>query len=338
MDFYYRSELVPEKPGSPVELPTLDLARSRDPRGYIPDEGLADAVNVALALRQPLLLTGEAGTGKTELAYNLAWQLGVDDPLVFETKSTSIARDLFYRYDNLAHFRAAQAGENVDKTRFLNFNALGLAILRANSAEEYSDILPSDFEHSGQTQSVVLIDEVDKAPRDFPNDILNELDRFYFRVTEFGGRKIEAPAEFRPVVVLTSNLEQSLPAPFLRRCVFYNIPFPDEKRLEKIVLSRVKGIANGLGDKTLLTDAISFFEHIRRQDAGMRKKPGTAEFLNWLTVLVGHGLDPGTSLRDRKQLEQAARKLSTLAKVSEDQSTVRELFGAWAYDQDSIGS
>src|SRR5262249_8190024 len=150
----------------------LNLEKMADPASYLPDEGLVDAVNVALILRQPLLLTGEPGTGKTQLAFSVAWELGLESPLVFETKSTSAARDLFYTFDNLRRFQAAQAADSdLDPRRFVQFNALGLAILRTLPWEKAGRVAHADFCHAAPSRSVVLIDEIDKAPRDFPNDI-----------------------------------------------------------------------------------------------------------------------------------------------------------------------
>jgi len=135
---------------TPVALPVSRRAGQEDPAGYLPDPALVDAVNVALLLGQPLLLTGEAGAGKTQLAYSVAWELGFAPPLKFETKSTSTARDLFYTYDTLSRFHAAQTGEGSNNSLdYLAYNALGLAILRANEEAEVKKYLPKDFSHGG---------------------------------------------------------------------------------------------------------------------------------------------------------------------------------------------
>src|SRR5262249_30135573 len=185
--------------------------RLRRPENYLPDPGLVDAVNVALMLRQPLMITGEPGTGKTALAASVAWELGLDDPLSYETKSTSTARDLFYLYDTLGRFTAkelrADAGQAKD---YITFNALGHAIVLANAPDKVADMLPRDFVHTGKRRSVVLIDEVEKAPRDFPNDILNEIERMYFRIPELGNRTVAADEDAYPVVIMTNNSEKSL--------------------------------------------------------------------------------------------------------------------------------
>jgi MoxR-like ATPase len=311
-------------------LPMLDLERSSDPAGYLPDEGLVDAVNVAILLQQPLLLTGEPGTGKTQLAFSVAWELGLARPLVFETKSTSVSRDLFYTFDNVRRFQAAHsAAENVDSRLYLQFNALGLGMLRTLNPAVAARYLPPGAEvHAQPARSVVLLDEIDKAPRDFPNDILNEIESLYFRIPELGGAVITADRAFRPMVIITSNSEKSLPDPFLRRCIFYHIPFPDETRLEEIVLSRISGLT--AGRDAALTGMIAFFERLREPAAGLRKKPGTAELLNWVGALVGVSLDPAQSLK--QQPDKSARTLAALAKHPEDQARVLGAFKAWLHE------
>jgi MoxR-like ATPase len=219
----------------------------KDP--YLPDAGLVDAVNVALILGKPLLLTGEPGTGKTSLAAYVASKLKRGRELRFQTKSTSIARDLFYYYDSLGHFHAAQIkeeGTRVDAAAYIKFHALGEAIIRAMEPAKVFEMLPNvkemlpDFELGAPRQSVVLIDEIDKAPRDFPNDLLHEIQDNCFEIPELGGKKFAASTDpdlqpIQPILIITSNSEKNLPDAFLRRCVYYNIPFPSEERLQDIV-------------------------------------------------------------------------------------------------------
>ena len=220
-------ENPPKSKPAPQDLPAPLLANATDPAGYLPDQGLVDAVNVALILRQPLLVTGEPGTGKSQLAASVAYQLGLDPPLCFETKSTTIARDLFYSFDNIGRFRAAQtAGASANPRLFLAFNALGLAIVLANSPEVAGPVLPPDFKHHGRRRSVVLIDEIDKAPRDFPNDILNEIERLYFRIPELGDAQVSAEPDYRPVVIMTSNSEKTCRTHFRAAASSTASPFP----------------------------------------------------------------------------------------------------------------
>jgi hypothetical protein len=148
---------------------------------------------------------------------------------------------LFYAYDAVQHFRAVQTGAAKQAIDFITWNAVGLAILRSREAHEVRDLFSDGFEHGGKRRSVVLIDEIDKAPRDFPNDLLNEIENSYFRVPELENRRIDAAEDLLPVLVLTSNSEKNLPDAFLRRCIFYNIPFPDRDRLVEIVTARLGG-------------------------------------------------------------------------------------------------
>lgn len=322
---YYTGELQKRRQDGPVQLPGSRRARQNDPAGYLPDPGLVKAVNVALVLGQPLLLTGEPGTGKTQLAFSLAWELGFESPLLFETKSTSTSRELFYTYDALNHFRAVQTGAAHDVIHFMTWNALGLAILRSREESEVRDLLPAGFIHGGKRRSVVLVDEIDKAPRDFPNDLLNEIENLYFRVPELNNLRIEASEDLPPVLVLTSNSEKNLPEAFLRRCIYYNIPFPDRKRLADIVAARLGGFVNS--GNPFLDDALDLFFRLRDPASGLRKKPATAELLGWLTSMreMGAKLDEPLML----QSDLAFDSLSALVKSVEDQPTARTVVETW---------
>ncbi|MEO8451869.1 MAG: MoxR family ATPase [Gemmatimonadota bacterium] len=271
--------------------------KTEDPGAYLPDPGLVDAVNVAIALGQPLLLTGEPGTGKTQLAYSVSNQLFGTPPIVFNTKTTSTARDLFYQYDALRHFRDSQLRDGTQAplrpSDYISFEALGLAILVAMDRDQVAAALPMEYRSRGRGRSVVLIDEIDKAPRDLPNDVLAEIEQMRFEVKETG-HQFAAEPEYRPIVVLTSNSEKLLPDAFLRRCVYYHLPFPNRDQLVKIVKAR-------LGDDRVrppwVLKVIEEFERIRTKP--LKKKPATAELLAWLRVLErlaedGRGDDPTT--------------------------------------------
>lgn len=304
-------------PAAPLTAPVVLPASSHQPNPtqYLPDDGLVDAINVALLLGQPLLVTGEAGTGKTQLAYHLAHYLGLPEPLKFETKSNSTARDLFYFYDHLRHFQAAQTQKGSLNSRdYLTFNAFGTAILRANPYEKIQNFVNDDFvKHPQPTRSVVLIDEIDKAQRDFPNDILNEIEGMYFRIPELGNVKVQA--DLRPVLVLTSNSEKHLPAAFLRRCVYYHLPFPDGDRLKQIIASRVSDLAIGT---PFIDSALSIFQTLR--NSNLHKSPATAELLNWIITLQSIYPDQANPLANKP--DAIRRSVSALIKNEEDRKTV----------------
>jgi MoxR-like ATPase len=295
----------------PREAHRTVVGRARppdDPAAYLADRRLEDAVNVAITLGQPLVITGEPGTGKTQLAHSIAYQLFGDRPLIFNTKTTSTARDLFYQYDALRHFRDAQLrdGKQLDAEDYITYEALGKAILRAMPRDKVAPALAERLKLGEPRPSVVLIDEVDKAPRDLPNDILNEIESMSFEVKETDGRFAASP-ELLPIVVFTSNSEKLLPDPFLRRCVFYHLTFPDTQQLLRIVTAR-------LGAEDWMKNAVERFEQIRGKS--LKKPPATAELLAWLRVLTrlreeGGGQDPLT-------LPGYASTLSALAKNKDD--------------------
>lgn len=334
---YYTGEPI-DRPNQPVELPPSRLSVQTDPKYYLPDKGLVDAVNVALLLGQPLLLTGKPGTGKTQLAYSLAYQLGLGEPLTFETKSTSQARDLFYVYDALGRFHAAQAAQLGDKmddriksVDYITYNALGKAIVLTNSPEKMEKYLPLDFDKNYESRrSVVLIDEIDKAPRDFPNDILNEVENLYFRISELGNVAIKTAVNMQPILILTSNSEKPLPEAFLRRCIYYDIPFPDSARLVEIVEARLRTYAESSSEQNygsdFVSDALDLF--FRLQDGGLRKKPSTAELLDWLMVLRDLYKDADNPLTAHP--DSVSRTLNSLVKMQEDQKTAQRISEQWS--------
>lgn len=327
-----------EAPMRAEDVPTLDRAAGEDARDYVPDPNLTHAVNVALALGMPLLLTGEPGTGKTQLASVVAHDLGIYPPLKFETKSTSQSKDLFYTYDALTAFKMK---DTVDPRTFIRYQALGRAILEAFPADDprIAALLPPEqagaYRHPGAPRrSVVLIDEIDKAPRDFPNDLLNEIDRLSFRVPELmnaatpganDGEAGPSPA-FRPIVIITSNSEKGLPDPFLRRCIYFDIPFPKPAAMADIVAARIKAMAK---DSPMLKDALDLFYSLRReQGARLHKQPSTAELINWLQVLLHRGVKPDTSLRAQPELVRETA--SALIKNAADREKAFASVQAWA--------
>ena len=307
----------------------LPAARRSDlvkPEKYLPDSGLIDAANVALMLGQPLLLTGEAGTGKTQFAYNLAWELKLDDPFKFETKSNSVARDLFYTYDALKRFQDVQSKLKPKSVLpYLTYQALGKAILRTRTWEENKDLIADDsLKPEKPVRSVVLIDEIDKAPRDFPNDILNEIENIYFRIPEMGNREVKAGHNLPPIVVITSNSEKDLPDAFLRRCVYYNIPFPDKERLRAIISNRLGAYIEGTSE--FVDSALDLFFAFRDVQVGLRKNPSTAEMLGWMMVLKDIAPNAKNPLAEG---DLALRTLSNLIKTTTDQEKARDVVQKW---------
>ena len=316
-------------PGAPAakgpDLPKPRRPQDENPAEYDADPGLVDAVNVALYLGQPLLLTGEPGTGKTQLAANLAHHLGLQKPLKFETKSTTASTDLFYHYDALARFHDAQNQvKGKGAINYITFRALGAAIILTHPAAVGAE-LGLKAERPGPVRSVVLIDEVDKAPRDLPNDVLNELDGLYFRIPELGGRVVEADPKFRPVVVLTSNSEKNLPDAFLRRCVYYNIPFPDDERLGRIVVARLGQVVAGQG--TFIPAVLKCFAEFRNPATGLRKKPATAELLGWVRALRAVS-DADNPLLSAKR-DVVLGTLGAVAKNPDDQNRASAVCDDW---------
>ncbi len=315
-----------QNPDLPTKLPVFKRSPLLKPESYIADSGLRDACNVALLLGQPLLLTGEPGTGKTQFAYSLAWELGLETPLKFETKSDSVARNLFYIYDALKRFQDIQSGiTSGTALDYITYQALGLAILKSRTFEEVKDILPKEFRFFEPQRSVVLIDEIDKAPRDFPNDLLNELEQLYFRVSELGNQIVEINPEQRPIIIITSNSEKDLPEAFLRRCIYYNIPFPTPEKLSNIIASRL-GLNIDENDE-FLQAALDLFYRLRSPESGLRKKPATAELLGWLIALRKFSREIENPLLSPREIVLAT--LSSLIKTAEDQAKSQGIVEQW---------
>lgn len=243
---------------------------------YVADAELSAAVNAAIALERPLLVKGEPGTGKTELAKQVAAAMGM--PLIeWHIKSTTKARQGLYEYDAVARLRDSQLGD--DKVHDINNYIRKGKLWEAFAAEQ---------------RSVLLIDEIDKADIEFPNDLLQELDRMEFHVYETGET---IKAEQRPVVIITSNNEKELPDAFLRRCFFHFIAFPDEETMRAIVEVHFPGLKG-----RLLAEALKLFYDVR-QVPGVKKKPSTSELLDWLKLLLVEDFDPSVlTERDPRKL------------------------------------
>lgn len=295
---------------------------------YIMSDALRNAVEVAIALEQPLLLTGEPGTGKTRLAFKVAADLAsqqsdfnfAEQPLIFNTKTTSTARDLFYTYDALSHFQAANISKKgeVHTAEFIDLQALGRAIALTNPQGQADGRFRADLGDQARS-SVVLIDEIDKAPRDFPNDILAEIERYEFQIKEQDNYTVRRGGKQRVVVIMTSNSEKNLPDAFLRRCVFYHIPFPDQAQLLAIAKTQL-GEATKFTDD-LLRSLIEKFRQVRQQ--AVRKPPATAELVAWLRILEMREImtkAPG------EQNEYLRDHLSVLVKTKEDLDAMQGIF------------
>ena len=256
---------------------------------YIASDELRHAVNVAVALARPLLVRGEPGTGKTLLAENLASALGL--PLIrWHVKSTTKARDGLYVYDTVARLHDSRFGDaaNVrDIARYIKLGPLGEAL-------------------AAPSRVVLLIDEIDKADLEFPNDLLHELDVMRFRIDETGK---EIAAAERPIVVITSNNEKELPDAFLRRCVFHYIQFPNRELMAEIVRVHHPDITD-----RVLDNALEVFFGLRATPR-LRKKPSTSELIDWICALKKAGVDLA-------RVSGGIPFLGTLLKTEQDVETV----------------
>lgn len=244
-------------------------------KSYISTEDLSMAVNAAINLERPLLIKGEPGTGKTMLAIEVAESLGL--PLYeWNIKSTTKAQQGLYEYDAVTRLRDSQLGDErvKDISNYIEKGKLWEAFV-------------------SEERAVLLIDEIDKADIEFPNDLLQELDRMEFFCYETGET---IKAKHRPLIIMTSNNEKELPDAFLRRCFFHYIQFPDHETLSKIIKVHFPDIKKALLDRALTR----FFEI--RDTPGLKKKPSTSEILDWLKLLLVEDIDPVELKNDGKNL------------------------------------
>lgn len=269
----------------------LDYKGSSD---YIVSDELRNSVNIAVALQKPLLIKGEPGTGKTMLAGSIAESLGMN-LIIWNIKSTTKAQEGLYMYDTVQRLYDSQFGESdvSDIKKYIKLGKLGEAFL------------------SGE-QVVLLIDEIDKADLEFPNDLLWELDQMSFYIPE---TKETITARHRPIVIITSNAEKELPDAFLRRCIFHYIAFPDPEGMEKII-----AVHHPRLEKRLLEQAMETF-YMLRNISSIQKRPSTSELIDWLQALVVGGISPN-------KIKQDLPFLGVLLKKNEDLDTIlNQLYG-----------
>ena len=256
---------------------------------YVASEELMRAVNIAMVLQKPLLIKGEPGTGKTVLAEAIAKSLG-KELIIWNIKSTTKAQDGLYVYDTVQRLYDSQFGESGvdDIRRYIKMGKLGEAF-------------------RSEEQVILLIDEIDKADLEFPNDLLWELDQMEFYIHE---TKRTVKAKQRPIVIITSNAEKELPDAFLRRCIFHYIDFPDETLMEQIVKTHYPDV-----EANLLKNAMDVFYQIR-SIRDIRKKPSTSELIDWINALQLNGIEP-------ERIRAELPFVGVVVKKDEDLETVK---------------
>jgi MoxR-like ATPase len=268
----------------------MDLMGFAGSDRYLASKSLSMAVNAAIVLEKPLLIKGEPGTGKTVLAEAVAESLGAD-LISWHIKSTTKAQQGLYEYDAVARLRDSQLGDPRvgDISHYIRQGKLWQAF-------------------AASQRPVLLIDEIDKADIEFPNDLLLELDRMEFDVYETGER---IKARQRPVVIITSNNEKELPDAFLRRCFFHYIRFPDKAEMQAIVQLHHPNLKEGL-----LGEAMDLFFELRNVE-GLRKKPSTSELLDWIRLLLADDIAP-EALRSREPGKLVPALYGALLKTEQD--------------------
>ncbi len=334
--------------------PEPDEAARDHPAGYVASGDLVDAVNTALLLRKPLLLTGNPGTGKSQLADRIAWEFNLGPVLRFESQSLSEAADLFYRFDLVRHVAASHASQSPaagtvvqqEPTEFVTFGPLGKAILRSHpNAPEHSGLWAEAFPQlplpEAGRPSVVLIDEIDKASRDFPNDLLNAIERLEVPLREVPGKVLRVAADdmLRPIIVITSNSERELPPPFLRRCVYFHIPDPSADALRMIVQRRVfpetlkDQSARSPDDRSLpplFDEMLRFFVQQRDDRSGvLGYASGPSELIDWLRA-VRQTLPAGPSGGLKEHESIVTRALGAFAKHRDDRAVLIKSLQVWS--------
>lgn len=325
-----------------------------DHQSYIASEQIVEAVNTSLSLGKPLLVSGAPGAGKTRLAYWVAWRLGLwrtakepspfgcAEPEVFrfDVKSTTKGDDLLYHYDAIGHFRASTITGPSDQEKipvrdFIELRELGWGIAMAGGLDEATfgsevhglllDKLPED----APRRTVVLVDEIDKAPKDVPNDLLRALDEMTFKIPELGRTaEVRGDREIRPLVIITTNNERALPEAFLRRCCFLHIDFPGPEQMRRIVASQLRA---GWSDSTLASDAIRLVLALRSDDFSVRKQPGVSDLLDYLFSLRSRGATADSSLGTLTYARSEA--VTVLSKDYADRRMIEDAFDAVIRDR-----
>ena len=321
-------------------MKVIKLTKAQDIGSYQPSDSLISVLEMTMSLGRPLLLAGKPGVGKTQFAHwvaNQSFENFNKNVFQFNTKSTSVFADLFYEYDAVSHFRDANiktatvANESKTVADYITLTALGFAVLCAKGLIDDDIELQKIIKQSKQNlkigdadlkaKSVVLIDEIDKAPRDFPNDLLYEIENLSFSIKEINKTiKLNDQEKENVVIILTSNDEKNLPDAFLRRCLFYYIDFPSEAELKAIVAKKLttNGVDFTAKERDGLDEKMLWFFKIYEAKT-IDKKPSTSECIDWINYLKEHDLLD-------KNIQQCKNSFSCLIKKNEDLQELNKLF------------